>query len=133
MPRQPSQKALGAGWKVTILLEELGVGYNLHPVSIFQGEQKEEWFTKFNPNQRIPALGKYTARGNCICPVDSSQDAIEQLMQCQSAVDHEAGDIRVFESGAIMWYLAMKHQKFFPQVRTVPARHSACQLWPDPC
>ncbi|KAK9864876.1 hypothetical protein WJX84_006678 [Apatococcus fuscideae] len=74
------------GWKVSILMEELGLDYKLQPVNIFKGEQKEDWFMKINPNARIPAL-----------------------------VDHEAGNVRVFESGAIMWYLAVKHGKFFPK------------------
>ncbi|KAK9853376.1 hypothetical protein WJX84_004837 [Apatococcus fuscideae] len=88
------------GWKVTILLEELGVGYNLHPVSIFKGEQKEEWFRKINPNARIPAL-----------------------------VDHDAGDTRVFESGAIMWYLATKHLKYFPQGLKEQAETMSWLMW----
>lgn len=66
MPCQIFQKALSAGWKVTILLEELGVGYNLQSVDIFKGEQKEDWFKSLNPNQRIPALGKHKARENCV-------------------------------------------------------------------
>eukprot|EP00884_Botryococcus_braunii_P007604 jgi/Botrbrau1/16845/Bobra.150_2s0067.1 len=68
------------GWKASITLEELGVPYDVHSIDFKKNEQKEEWFLKINPNGRIPAL-----------------------------VDHEAGDKAIFESGAIMWYLASKH------------------------
>lgn len=45
-------------WKASIILEELGIDYNLHPISLSKNEQKEEWFLKINPNGRIPAIGK---------------------------------------------------------------------------
>lgn len=70
------------GYKVTILLEELGWKYNVVPVHIGKGEQFESSFLKISPNNKIPAL-----------------------------VDHEGPDgkpIVVFESGAIMMYLAEK-------------------------
>jgi glutathione S-transferase len=77
------------GWKPSILLEELGVEYETKGVNIMSNTQKEDWFTAINPNGRIPAL-----------------------------VDHTAGDQRVFESGAILWYLAEKEDKegkFWPK------------------
>ncbi len=40
------------------MLEELGVPYNLHSISLSKNDQKEEWFLKINPNGRIPALGE---------------------------------------------------------------------------
>ena len=78
------------GKKVTILLEELGVPYKVVPCNIGQGDQFTPEFLKMNPNHRMPVL-----------------------------VDHEpAGGgepIAVFESGAIMLYVAEKEGKFFPQ------------------
>jgi GSH-dependent disulfide-bond oxidoreductase len=70
------------GYKVTILLEELGLAYNIVPVHIGKGEQFNPDFLKISPNNKIPAL-----------------------------VDHEGADgksLAVFESGAIMMYLAEK-------------------------
>lgn len=77
------------GWKVTILLEELGVPYNVIPIDIGKGEQFKPEFLKISPNNRMPAL-----------------------------VDHEPADgkgpLSVFESGAILEYLAEKYGKFLP-------------------
>ena len=69
------------GWKVAILLEELGDPYNLVPVNIGKGDQFRPEFLKISPNNRMPAI-----------------------------VDHDvAGDaVTVFESGAILFYLARK-------------------------
>jgi GSH-dependent disulfide-bond oxidoreductase len=78
------------GKKVTILLEELGVPYKVVPCNIGRGDQFTPEFLKMNPNHRMPVL-----------------------------VDHDpAGGgepIAVFESGAIMLYVAEKEGKFFPQ------------------
>jgi GSH-dependent disulfide-bond oxidoreductase len=73
------------GWKVSIALEELGLPYTPHFVNILTGEQKQQWFTAISPNGRIPAI-----------------------------VDHEAGDFPVFESGAILIYLAEKTGRLMP-------------------
>ena len=74
------------GWKVSILLEELGVDYNTIFVNIGQGDQFKPEFLKISPNNRMPAI-----------------------------VDHEAETpVPIFESGAIMFYLAQKHEKFLP-------------------
>jgi glutathione S-transferase/GST-like protein len=73
------------GWKVSIALEELQLPYALHVLDMGKGEQKEPWFTAINPNGRIPAI-----------------------------VDREAGDFPVFESGAILLYLAEKTGKLIP-------------------
>jgi GST-like protein len=70
------------GYKVTILLEELELPYNVIPVHIGKGEQFKSEFLKISPNNKIPAL-----------------------------VDHDGPGglpIAVFESGAIMMYLAEK-------------------------
>jgi len=78
------------GKKVTILLEECGLPYRIVPANIGKGDQFTEAFLKINPNNRMPAL-----------------------------VDHEPADggapISVFESGAIMMYIAEKAGKFYPQ------------------
>ncbi|MGQ0696939.1 MAG: glutathione S-transferase family protein [Panacagrimonas sp.] len=84
------------GWKASILLEELGVPYTLHPISLSKQEQKTEAFLKINPNGRIPAI-----------------------------VDREEGDFAVFESGAIMIYLAEKYGRFLP--KDVKGRSRAIQ------
>jgi GST-like protein len=75
------------GWKVAILLEELGAPYRLIPVNIGKGEQFKPEFLAISPNNRMPAI-----------------------------IDHDApdGPVPVFESGAIMWYLAEKAGKFLP-------------------
>jgi glutathione S-transferase len=67
------------GWKASIMLEELGLPYDVRPIRLHEGEQKEPWFLRINPNGRIPAI-----------------------------VDRDEGDFPVFESGAILIYLAEK-------------------------
>ncbi|KAJ3050645.1 hypothetical protein HK097_008352 [Rhizophlyctis rosea] len=77
------------GHKASIVLEELGIPFEVKPIDISTNVQKEEWFLKINPNGRIPAI-----------------------------VDHKRGDFPVFESGAIMLYLAEHYDpehKLFPQ------------------
>ncbi|MEO8016898.1 MAG: glutathione S-transferase N-terminal domain-containing protein [Pseudomonadota bacterium] len=73
------------GWKVSIALEEMGLPYTVRPLVLSKLEQKEAWFLEINPNGRIPAI-----------------------------VDHDNGDFAVFESGAILIYLAEKSGKFLP-------------------
>ena len=73
------------GWKVSIALEELALPYEVHVLDLGSGAQKEPWFTAINPNGRIPAI-----------------------------VDREEGDFAIFESGAIMVYLAEKTGKLMP-------------------
>lgn len=77
------------GHKVSCLLEELGLPYSVRPVNLAAGEQKEPWFLAINPNGRIPAI-----------------------------IDHAPADggapITVFESGAIMVYLAEKAGRLLP-------------------
>lgn len=76
------------GQKVSIFLEEAGIPYEVHPISLGKGEQKEPWFLKINPNGRIPAI-----------------------------LDPEEGDLPIFESGAILIYLAEKYRCFLPTER----------------
>src|SRR5262245_46899812 len=73
------------GWKVSVALEELGLPYEVHAITMSKKEQKEEWFLKINPNGRIPAI-----------------------------VDREADNFPVFESGAILIYLAEKTGHLMP-------------------
>lgn len=77
------------GHKITIMLEELGVPYNLHFINIGKGDQFQLDFLAFSPNNKMPAI-----------------------------IDPEGPDgkpISVFESGAILLYLGRKFGKFYPQ------------------
>ena len=76
------------GWKASIMLEELGVPYTVKPIRLEMLEQKQEWYLKLNPNGRIPTI-----------------------------VDRDEGDFAVFESGAILIYLAEKTGQLMPQDR----------------
>src|ERR687896_1476694 len=75
------------GWKITIMLEEVGLPYNLVPVNIGRGEQFKPEFLAISPNNRMPAI-----------------------------VDHAPADggapVSMFESGAILLYLAEKTGRF---------------------
>ena len=77
------------GWKVSILLEETGLPYRLVPVNIGRGEQFKPDFLAISPNNRMPAI-----------------------------VDHDppggGAPVSVFESGAILVYLAEKTGQFLP-------------------
>jgi GST-like protein len=77
------------GFKVTIMLEELGIPYNVNYVNIGKGEQFEPAFLEISPNNRMPA----------IVDPDGPADT----------------PISVFESGAILQYLGRKFAKFYPQ------------------
>jgi GST-like protein len=89
------------GKKVTILLEELGVPYNVVRVNIGRGDQFTADFLAMNPNHRMPVL------------VD------------RAPADHGA-PLAVFESGAIMQYLAEKHARFLP---ADPRGRAAVMQW----
>jgi len=77
------------GRKITLMLEELGVLYTIHPISISRGDQFTPQFLAISPNNKIPAI-----------------------------VDPEGPDgkpISIFESGAILQYLGRKTGKFYPK------------------
>ena len=72
------------GKKITLMLEALNVPYQVIPINIRKGDQFLPSFLAISPNNRIPAL-----------------------------IDHETG-VEIFESGAILTYLAEKHGQFLP-------------------
>ena len=77
------------GNKITMMLEECGLDYTMHPINITAGDQFQPEFLKLSPNNRMPAI-----------------------------VDHDPNDggtpIDLFESGAILLYLAEKTGQFYP-------------------
>ena len=92
------------GKKVTILLEECGLEYRLVPCNIGRGDQFDESFLKICPNNRMPAMVDRA-------PADGGEP------------------VALFESGAIMIYLAEKAGRFYPQA--LRARHEVNQwiMW----
>lgn len=92
------------GKKVTILLEELGVPYTIVPCNIGRGDQFRDEFLAINPNHRMPVLVDHDPAGG-------------------------GGPLSVFESGAIMMYLAEKAGRFWPQ--DVRGKYAVAQwvLW----
>jgi glutathione S-transferase len=73
------------GWKASVALEELGLLYEVHAIDLLSGAQRAPDYLAINPNGRIPAI-----------------------------VDRDAGDFAVFESGAILMYLAEKTGQLMP-------------------
>lgn len=90
------------GRKVSIMLEELGIPYTIHPIDLDKLEQKQEWFLKINPNGRIPAI-----------------------------IDTDNGNFAVFESGAILIYLAEKTGNFYRKIQRKKVSHynGLCFRW----
>lgn len=74
------------GWKASCALEEMALPYNVITVNLMAGDQKRDDYVRLNPNGRIPTI-----------------------------VDHDNDDFVVFESGAILIYLAEKSGKLLPQ------------------
>ena len=81
------------GYKVSIMLEEIGMDYTVHPIDLAKGEQKTPEFLAMNPNGRIPVI-----------------------------VDHDNDDFVVFESGAILMYLADKSGQLLPTEQKARSR-----------
>ncbi len=92
------------GWKVSILLEELGLPYRIVPVNIGRGEQFEAGFLAISPNNRIPAIVDQA-------PADGGEP------------------VAVFETGAILQYLAEKSDRLLPT--DLRGRHATLQwlMW----
>lgn len=92
------------GKKVTILLEELALPYRIVPCNIGKGDQFQDAFLDISPNNRMPAM-----------------------------VDHEpaagGAPIAIFESGAIMMYIAEKAGRFFPQDARTKAEVTQWVIW----
>jgi len=88
------------GYKIAIMLEECGLPYTAHVMSLSTLEQKKPAFTAINPNGRIPAI-----------------------------VDHDEGDFAVFESGAILIYLAEKVGQLMPVDRLGRSRVTQWVAW----
>jgi GST-like protein len=85
------------GHKISIALEEMGLEYRVHTLDLMTQEQKKPEFLAINPNGRIPAI-----------------------------IDRDNGDFVVFESGAILIYLAEKTGKFLP---SAPKNRSQVLQW----
>ncbi len=77
------------GWKISIMLEECGLPYNFMPVNIGKGEQFAPAFLAISPNNRMPAIVDHSPAGG-------------------------EASVAVFESGAILQYLADKTGRFLP-------------------
>ncbi|KAI0826744.1 glutathione S-transferase C-terminal-like protein [Trametes gibbosa] len=95
------------GHKVSIFLEELkdvhGVSYDVHAIDLGTNAQKQPWFLRLNPNGRIPVL-----------------------------VDTNRAGFRVFETGAVLLYLAQHYDalgRFAPDARAAPDEHSEMLQW----
>ena len=91
------------GHKLHIMLEECGLDYEVHAVNIGAGAQFEPEFLKFSPNNKMPAI------------IDDEGPGGEP--------------ISVFESGAILYYLATKTGKFMPSMTADPRGHIATMEW----
>lgn len=85
------------GYKISIALEEMGLEYQVHQLDLASNQQKQAQFLAINPNGRIPAI-----------------------------IDHDNDDFIVFESGAILIYLAEKTGKFMPED---PKKRSQVLQW----
>ena len=88
------------GWKVTIMLEECGLDYQVHAVDISSGDQFKADFLRISPNNRMPAIIDHAPLGG-------------------------GKPLALFESGAIVEYLADKTGKFLPQASA--ARYGVLQ------
>jgi GST-like protein len=89
-------------WKITIILEECGLAYRILPINTLNGDQFAPDFLHISPNNKVPAI-----------------------------VDHEApeGPLSLFESGAILLYLAEKSGKLLPPAGQARARVLEWLFW----
>ncbi len=93
-------KATSNGRKASVMLEETGLAYEVRPMALDRKEQKEAWFLEINPNGRIPVITD-----------DDGPDG---------------APVTVFESGAILIYLAEKSGQFLP---TAPGGRARVMEW----
>lgn len=89
-------------WKVSIMLEETGLEYRVVPIDILNGGQMDPEFLKISPNNKVPAI-----------------------------VDHDGpeGSVSIFESGAILMYLAEKTGRFLPSHGNARVRALEWLFW----
>jgi GSH-dependent disulfide-bond oxidoreductase len=87
------------GRKISVMLEECGLQYSVHPINIREGDQFKPEFVKICPNSKIPAI-----------------------------VDHDAG-VSIFESGAILVHLAEKTGKLLPSKNPARAKVLEWLFW----
>ena len=92
------------GWKISVMLEECDLPYNVVPVNITRGDQFKPEFLQLNPNGRIPVI------------VDKNPP-------------DGADPLAIFESGAILLYLAEKTGRFFPQNSRARYRVQEWLMW----
>ena len=91
------------GWKISIMLEELGLPYTVFPVSIRNGDQFKPEFQAISPNGRMPAIVDF---------------------------DTEDGQpLSIFESGAILQHLGRKSGKFYPSTERARADVEQWLFW----
>jgi GST-like protein len=92
------------GYKISIFLEEANLPYHLIPVDIGAGDQFKPEFLKISPNNKIPAI-----------------------------VDHKPDDdgkpVSIFESGAILLYLAEKSGRFLPEEQRMRSQVTEWLMW----
>src|ERR1700687_4304378 len=92
------------GWTISIMLEELGLPYTVVPVNIRAGEQFKPEFLSISPNNRIPAIVDRT-------PLDGGEP------------------FSVFETGAILIYLADKTGRFLPTETRARSKVMQWLMW----
>ncbi|MDQ8037463.1 MAG: glutathione binding-like protein [Pedobacter sp.] len=90
------------GRKISVMLEELGIPYEVKPVNLGKGEQLQPDYLVISPNNKIPAI-----------------------------VDHDTaeGPVNIFESGAILIYLAEKYGRFLPAKGAARAQALEWLMW----
>jgi GST-like protein len=88
------------GRKISVMLEECGLAYSVHPVNIREGEQFKPEFVAICPNSKIPAI-----------------------------VDRDENNLSIFESGAILIHLAEKTGKFLPRAVAARAKVLEWLMW----
>ena len=91
------------GWKISIMLEECGLPYLVHPINISKGEQFAPEFLAVSPNNRIPAIVDHAGPGG--------------------------KPLSLFESGAILQYLGRKTGKFYPEAERARVEVDQWLFW----